>query len=139
PGRDPRLAEPVVQAPEGGSVAVPLLLDRLDRLPERDDPILQVLLLGLEGQRRLHERRSFLRRVADPRALREELCRDQEAEDEEGAAQGQLPGRNRPEPGGDRGHGRSSDSSAGEGGGGGRIGAGSVTSADAGVGGGAAT
>ena len=58
-----------------------------------EDPCLERVLLGLELGGRLQERRPLLRRVADPRALRAELRRDQEAEHQQRGPQGDLPAR----------------------------------------------
>ena len=64
-----------------------------------EDPVLELVLLGLELGGRLHERRPLLGRVADARALRAELGGDQEAEDEQGHAERDLPARDAREAG----------------------------------------
>ena len=55
-------------------------LELLDRRPQVEDLLLEGLLLRLEVERGLHERRPLQARVADPRALGGELRRDEEAE-----------------------------------------------------------
>ena len=51
----------------------------LDVRPEVEDLLLEAVLLRLEVQRGLDERRPLLARVPDPRALRRQLRGDQEA------------------------------------------------------------
>ena len=58
---------------------------------------LSSILLGLERQRRLDQRRPLLARVPDARALGGELGGDQEAEQEQRDAERHLPARDRPD------------------------------------------
>ena len=72
--------------------------------PGREDLLLELLLLRLEVERRLHQRRPLLAGDPDPRALGRELRRDQEAEHQQRDAERDLPGRDRADAGGERRH-----------------------------------
>ena len=79
-------------------------LDDLDLGAQVEDPVLEVVLLGLQTRRGLEQRRPLLGRVADARALRGELGGDEEAEGQQGRTKGHLPAGDRLEPS-DGGHG----------------------------------
>ena len=96
-GGDARLLELAVERPDGGLRARAVLLDRLDLSAEGHDPVLELILLVLESQRRLDQRRPLLARVPDARPLGGELGGDQEAEQEQRDAERQLPARDRPD------------------------------------------
>ena len=89
------------------TVAPPLTggLEVLDVRAQLEDLLLEAVLLRLEVERRVHERRALLGRVADARSLGCELGRDQEPEAEERKAERDLPGGDRPDAGDDLAHG----------------------------------
>src|SRR5688500_17792508 len=97
PRSDARLLQLGVQATQrlGGIRA--LRLQRADPLAEVEDVRLERLLLRLQPERRLDERRSLLRRVADARALRGDLRGDQEAQDQQCNGERELHARQRPQ------------------------------------------
>ena len=99
PGRDAGGPERVVEVAHQGAAAGGTLLGRRDPRAQVEDPVLERVLLRLQGDHGLHERRALLRRVADPRGLAARLGGDQEAQRDERAEQGDLPRRDGPEAG----------------------------------------
>src|SRR4029078_2954415 len=60
PGRDTCLDELVIDLPDGGIAARAAVFDALDLRPEVEQALLELVLLALEAERGLHERRAFL-------------------------------------------------------------------------------
>ena len=83
PGGDARLLELVVELLDDRGATPRRPLDRPDLRAQLEDPRLEVVLLRLELVAVSTSGVPLLGRVADPRALRRELGRDQEAEAEE--------------------------------------------------------
>ena len=89
----------VVERPDLGRRSLALLLEVADLRAQVQDPGLELLLLRLEAGRGLDERRPLLGRVSDARRLGRQLGRDQEAQAQQGHAEGDLPGGDGPDPG----------------------------------------
>jgi hypothetical protein len=115
PAGDPGVLERLVDLTDEGLGAGLLPFELDDPCPELEDPRLECVLLVLQPERRLDERRPLLAGVADPRSLGRELRGDEEAQDEEGTRERHLPARQGPDSGHHRRHGRGpSSASSGE-------------------------
>ena len=104
PGGDPRRLQLGVERLRDRRAALAGGLQVLDRRPEGEDLLLEAVLLLLEVQHRLHERRPLLAGVPDARPLGRELGGDQEAQREQRQAERHLPAGDRPDAGRQRRH-----------------------------------
>src|SRR4029079_18425481 len=93
---DPRLLQTVVQLADELGGALDLLLEGGDVVAKAADLVAELVVLALELDRGLDERRPLLGRVPDARALGGELGGDEETESEERDSERALPGRDRP-------------------------------------------
>ena len=108
PGGEPRVLELGVQLAKLIRAAGALGLERRDPLAEREDLGLEGLLLGLQPEGRIDERRPLLGRVANPRTLGGDLGGDEEAQHEQRDGEGHLDAREAADPREDPAHGSSS-------------------------------